>query len=549
MSEKPFDWHAHAESMRARGLWQDLTLDDLLTRAVSRSPDKTVLMAYRADTGSDRPVRTLTYRELEALVARAAGALRGLGIGKGDIVGLMLPNWWEFVVYAFAINRIGAVVNPLMYIFRERELRYMLGFAGTRAIVIPDAFRGFRFPPMLEGLRGDLPLLEQVIVVGGEEDSGILDLLRPAAHPPVGPNPPERLAPDALSCLMYTSGTTGEPKGVMHCYNSLIACCDALGERFRLGDDCVLHGCSPVGHMNGYASTMLLAIYYGGSFTFQDIWEPKAGVAIMAREGVNHISAATPFLADMCNAVEAGAPKPPLRTFHCGGAQIPPSVIERGFEVLDVPASSLWGMTEALGGSLTEPERAREKSSSTDGRVLKGMELLITDDDYKPLPVRKTGRLLVRGAAMFMGYYKRPDLPALRPGGWFDTGDMAYMDEEGYIRIDGRTKDIIIRGGENIPVMEIETLLYRMPAVADAALVAYPDERLGERACAFVVLKPDRDLALADIRTWMGRCDVAKQYWPERLEIIDAMPRTASGKIQKNVLREQAAATRTAFAL
>jgi cyclohexanecarboxylate-CoA ligase len=200
---------------------------------------------------------------------------------------------------------------------------------------------------------------------------------------------------------------------------------------------------------------------------------------------------------------------------------------------------SLWGMTESLSSTLTEPERAAEKSSSTDGRALGGVEVRVVDVDGQALPTGQTGALLARGAQMFLGYYKRPDLQSFDAEGWFDTGDLGFMDAEGYIRINGRTKDVLIRGGENVPVVEIEALLYKHPAVAMAAIVGYPDDRLGERACAYVVLRPGATLTLADVQAYMDECKVAKQYWPECVEVIDDLPRTPSGKIQKFVLKER----------
>jgi cyclohexanecarboxylate-CoA ligase len=283
----------------------------------------------------------------------------------------------------------------------------------------------------------------------------------------------------------------------------------------------------------------MLGISLGATVVLQDVWEARRGVTIMADEGVTFTAASTPFLSDICESVAGGAPRPgKLRSFLCGGAPIPPVLIERAARELDLKVCSLWGMTESLSSTLTEPERAADKSASSDGRSLEGVDVKVVGFDGKPLPTGQTGRLLVRGAQMFMGYYKRPDIETFDAEGWFDTGDLAYMDAEGYIRINGRTKDVLIRGGENVPVVEIEALLYKHPAVAAAALVGYPDARLGERGCAFVALRPGASFTLADLQAYMAGCKVAKQYWPERVEIVADLPRTPSGKIQKFKLRE-----------
>ena len=541
MTAQAFDLAAHGRAMRAGGFWLDRTVDEYLVEAVVRTPDKAAVIGYRVDRPT--PVR-LSYAELGDRVARAAGALRRLGVGRGDVLAIQLPNWWEFVVAALAGSRLGAVVNPLMPIFRERELGYMLGFAEAKVLIVPKLFRGFDHEAMVAGMRADLPKLEHVIVVDGEGANAFDRMLLGGGD---RVEAPARLAdsalqPDDLAVMMFTSGTTGSPKGVMHTSNTLVACTNSLSGRFHLTADDVMLACSPVGHMTGYAAGIALAIRIAATSVLQDVWEVKKGVTIMADEGVTYTAAATPFLTDICDTVAAGARRPKqLRSFLCAGAPIPPVLIERAARELDLKVCSLWGMTESLSSTLTEPERAAEKSSSTDGRALEGVEVRVIDFDGKPLPLGQTGRLMVRGAQLFMGYYKRPDLPTFDAEGWFDTGDLAYMDDEGYIRINGRTKDVLIRGGENVPVVEIEGLLHKHPAVAAATIVGYPDDRLGERACAIVVLRPGMKLDLADVQSWMTESKVAKQYWPERLLVIDDLPRTPSGKVQKFKLRELAA--------
>ena len=538
MSDMSGQLATRGPALRAAGLWVDQTMDNFLARELAANPDKVALVGYRLDHPEPRRI---TYGELADRVNRAAAALHRMGVRKGDVVSMQLPNWWQFAIVVLACGRIGAVANPLMHIFRERELGYMLAFAQTKVWVVPKTYRGHDFASMARALQPSLPDLKHVVVVDEAGPSGFEEALQGGPSQPgiVVPEGASPLAPDDLKVLMFTSGTTGSPKGVMHTSNTLVACMNALSGRFGLGENDVYLASTPVGHMTGYVAVVLIGLRQGGSVVLQDFWDPAQAVRIMVREQVTYFAGSTPFLNDLCQVVAAGQPGPDrLRSFLCGGAPIPPVLIERAKRTLNIDVCSLWGMTEVLSGTLTEPARAHEKSASTDGRALEGMDVRITDDAGAEQPVGQPGRLLSRGAQMFLGYFKRPDLQPFQEGGWFDTGDLAYRDAEGYIRICGRTKDVLIRGGENVPVVEIENLLARHPAVLVNAIVGYPDERLGERACAFVVLKPGAALSLPEVQRYMHDAKVAKQYWPERLKVIEQMPLTPTGKIQKFKLRE-----------
>jgi cyclohexanecarboxylate-CoA ligase len=530
-------------NFREAGYWLDKTVDQLLSDAIARTPEKISIVADRADR--EQALR-LTYRELGNLVDRAASSLNRLGVGPRDVVTVQLPNWWEFVVTALACSKIGAVFNPVMPILRERELLYVLNFCESKVFIVPKIYRGFAYAAMAEGMRGELHHLKHLIVVDGDGDSSFERSIlsaEPGGQSAKSPGLPPALGPDDMAVVMFTSGTTGEPKGVIHTSNSLVGCTKALTQRFGLHDNEVLLVASPVAHMTGYAAVVLLSIYLGGTMVLQDVWEPKHGVSLMVREGVTYTAASTPFLNDICDVVAAGAPRPAsLRSFLCAGATIPPVLIERAARDVGIHACSLWGMTESLASTLTEPSRAAEKSPTTDGRPLEGMEVRIVDFDGKPVPTGQSGRLLVRGCQMFTGYYKRPELQTFDAQGWFDSGDLAYMDDEGYIRISGRVKDVLIRGGENVPVVEIENLLYKHPAVAAVAVVGYPDARLGERGCAFIVPKPGTTIDLAAMQAYLAECKMAKQFWPERVELVADLPRTPSGKVQKFKLKEVAEA-------
>ncbi len=537
MTKHSFDPASHARAMRDGGFWVDRYFDDLLIETIAATPDKAAIVADR-----DRVQTRISYAELGDLVARAASGLRKIGVNKGDVVAIQSPNWWEFVVLTLACQRIGAALNPLMPIFREHELEFMLGFAEAKVFVVPKTFAKFDFEGMANSLKAKLPKLDHVIVMGGEGDDAFEKVLL-GHEDRLMPDPALRAGPDDLAFLMYTSGTTGSPKGAMHTINTVMTCTNNILERAGLTRDDVIHVASPVGHMLGFAASVMLALRLGATMTMQDVWEGKRGVELMANEGVTYTGGATPFLLDVVETVKNGGARPEkLRVFLCAGAPIPPALIERARDELGLTVCSVWGMTETLASTMTEPERAAEKSSRTDGRPTPGVEVRVVSDDNAPLPNGTVGRLMVRGSQSTMGYFKRPDMEIFDEGGWMDTGDLAYMDDEGYIRIAGRTKDVIIRGGENVPVADVENVLYEHPAVLAVALVGYPDQRLGERGCAFVQLRPGESLDLAAVQAHMDAKKVAKQYWPERIEIVDTMPRTPTGKIQKFLLRDTAKA-------
>ena len=284
---------------------------------------------------------------------------------------------------------------------------------------------------------------------------------------------------------------------------------------------------------------LMMPIMLKSSVVLQDIWEPKKAVDIINTEKVTFTMASTPFLTDLTKGVtENQTPVPTLRTFLCAGAPIPGPLVEQARAALGTKIVSAWGMTENGAVTLIELNDPDERAFTTDGKPLPGVELKVVDADGQALPAGEAGKLFVRSCSNFGGYLKRPHLNGTDAEDWFDTGDLARLDAQGYVRITGRSKDVIIRGGENIPVVEIESLLYRHPAVAMAAIVAYPDERLGERACAVVVTKPGQSFDMPTMVAYLKAQKVAIQYIPERLEVRESMPSTPSGKIQKFKLRE-----------
>ncbi len=522
------------------GLWPDRLLTEYLEDAVAAHPDRTAIVGYDSHAGTRSHH---TYNELNRMVDRIALGLIAHGIEPGDVVAAQLPNSWHFNALYLACVRIGAVINPLMPIFRHRELSFMLSFGEAKAVFVPRLFRGFDFPAMIDELRPNLPVLKHVFVVGGDGDNAFdacfIDREWEAENNASEAFAERKPAPNDVTILMYTSGTTGQPKGVMHTHNTLISNIHKYAERVELDSNDTVLMASPLAHLTGFLYGLMMPVVLGCPTVLMDVWDPAEAARVIEAEKCSFTMASTPFLADLTNTPavdrhDLGS----LRTFLTAGAPIPRVLTRRAAERLQVMVIAAWGMTENGGVTMTRPSDPEEKIFGSDGGPIEGMEVRVVGDDNQPLPPDTDGRLQVRGVGNFVGYLKKPELFATDPDGWFETGDLARMREDGYIRISGRSKDVIIRGAENIPVVEIEELLYRHGAVEDAAIVAMPDERLGERVCVFVTLKPGQALSFEDMIGYLVEQKMAKQYFPERLEIIDAMPRTPSGKIQKFRLRE-----------
>ncbi len=527
--------------MIEQGLWHDRTINQDLDDCVAACPDQLALTAYRLEAGD---VRHFSYRQLAQMADRVAVGLSRLGVQKNDVVACQLPNWWQFTVTYLACSRIGAVINPLMHIFRERELNFMLKHGEAKVIIAPKSFRGFDFEQMIRGIQPNLPDLKHIVVVDGQDHNSFEALLSGPAWE-LAPDAPallqaHRPGPDDITQLIYTSGTTGEPKGVMHSANTVMANIIPYAQRLQLGAQDVVLMASPMAHQTGFMYGLMMPIMLKARAVLQDIWEPKRAVEVINTDKVSFTMASTPFLTDLTKAVkEHQTPVPTLKTFLCAGAPIPGPLVEQARAALGTKIVSAWGMSENGAVTLIELNDPDERAFTTDGKPLAGVDLKVVDVDGKTLPAGEAGRLLVRACSNFGGYLKRPHLNGTDDAGWFDTGDLARIDAQGYVRITGRSKDVIIRGGENIPVVEIESLLYKHPAVAMAAIVAYPDERLGERACAVVVTKPDQHFDMPTMVAYLKEQKVATQYIPERLEIRPSMPSTPSGKIQKFKLREE----------
>jgi cyclohexanecarboxylate-CoA ligase len=525
---------------RQEGSWRDVTLDGYLAAALAAGPDKLAAVSVDGQTGEHKA--SASYGELNELVNRLVGGLSRLGVGPGDTVSLMLPNRVEFGALIFGVSRLGAVYSGIPVSYGEKDVAFMLRRARTKVLVIPPGFRRTDHVAMARRLLSETPELGHIVVLGDEVpgEPGWQSFEELASAQPL--DPPAVVDPGSLAHVGFTSGTTGEPKGVMNTHQMLDFVCRRWVEhqgKEMLDRDTVNLIPSPVGHHTGFLWGVLMTALLGGTAVYLDRWTPEVVAEVIRREGITAMLGAPTFLQDLVRLPGIDAKTfPSLRIISIPGAPIPRSLVPQAREMLGCFICPAWGMTEWGIGISASPRLGQERVDETDGVPVGGCEVRVVEDTGEPASPGQMGDLQIRGPGLFAGYLARPDFTAEAiVNGWFQTGDLAIMHEDGYVSLAGRSKDIVIRGGENIPVHRLENLLYEHPAIADVAVVGVPDERLGERACAVVVLEPDQHLALEDVTEYLLGEGLSKHFLPERLELMEELPKTQSGKIRKFEIR------------
>jgi non-ribosomal peptide synthetase component E (peptide arylation enzyme) len=513
------------------GLWTGDVLTDLVRRNAEHDPDGLCVADGR---------RVLTFSDALDVSERLAGSLAALGIGRGDRVVVQLPNWWEAVASYYAIARLGAVFVPRMAIYRESEIRDVAGRSEAKAIIVPDTFRRFDHASMAMSVREQVDSVRHVVVAGTPPDGALrlADLLEGAPYD--GPLP----RPGDLHVILFTSGTTSCPKGAQHSFNTFSACARTMRLGLGVGsaDRCLMP--SPVMHNTGLNSGVLLPALIGAGTVLQDIWEADAAMELIRRYGCTFSIGATPFVTMMLDAHDpARHDLSSMRVFCCGGAPVPASVVRDAVDRLGFELVTCFGQSECSAYTMTRLSDSVERVASSDGAATIGNEITILGDYGDPVPTGQEGEICCRGAQIMLGYLGEPELTAqaIDANGFCHSGDLGRMDSDGYVRVTGRKKDIIIRGGTNITPLEIEELLLEHPKVAGVAVVGYPDRRLGERVCAVVVAAAGEKPTLAELVQFLEAKRIARQKLPERLEFVDELPFTATGKVEKFMLREMIA--------
>lgn len=519
---------AHLKEFEAAQLWSNKPIGALAADLAQRLPEASVF----PNLGGDWTYRRI-YDDARALVF----ALQEEGLEPGDVISFQTPNWPEACVINIAAALGGFLINPIVIIYRHAELRYMLSDCRAKAFFVCEAFNKFDFKGMMDELRSDLPDLSLVSYIRGSDPRSSYETLIARGRTLQGSLP--EIDPNAIKLILYTSGTTGRPKAVLHSHNTLARAAEASLKHWKIAKGSHFLMPSPVTHISGYSNGLELPFIGETRTILMESWNAEQAVDLVDRYDVVGTVAATPFLQELVNvAVASGRDLPSLTSFACGGAAVPPEIVRTANSKLaNSFAFRVFGSSEVPLVTLGyQGSEQAELAATTDGAII-DYTVRIVDDEGHDVAPGLDGEILARGPAMMLGYADPKDTSeAITEDGFFKTGDIGFISEAGALVISGRKKDLIIRGGENISAKEIEDVLHLSALIREAAVVAMPHPRLGEGICAYII--PAQPEASAEsLLTHVAQYGLAKQKTPERFVFVEDFPRTASGKIRKDQLR------------
>ena len=527
-------WNAgEAAQFTRAGVWANKTVADHLAERLAADPDHVAVIEGE---------QSFTLRDLDNESNLLARGLVRRGYKPGETISFQLPNWREAVVIGLAAAKAGLVLGPITPIYRDAELTFMLGDSRSRLLFVPEQFRNFDYLAMARRVRPASGRELEIVVVRSEApdctsyaellEEGREDIALPGADP------------NAVKLVMYTSGTTGRAKGVLHTHNSLQAENWMRQQHLAVGPHDILYNPSTVTHVTGALYSLCMPFTLGITTILADTWDPAAAVASMRKHRATAMIASTIFLEGLLEeAKRQDEHLPDLRFYLCGGAQVRPDLIREATAFFpNCVFSRIYGATEVpnITGGIDTRAKA-ELGATTDGQII-GCEARVVDPvTGAPLPAGAEGEIIARGPQMLVGYTRVEDTEdAIDVDGFFHMGDLGRIVENDFIVITGRKKDIIIRAGENISPKEVEDVLAGHSGIAEIAIVAMPNPRTGEMGCAFVVPRAGQSVTLAQIADFLIAAGVAKQKIPEHLEIVEDLPRTAIGKVRKDLLRDRA---------
>lgn len=520
----------------AEGHYSQSSLAEHMRLGAARFPD-----AKMCFVGGPDPT-TETLDSLYSRSRKLAAGLQALGVEPGDVVAIWVPNWVEGALTYQAALMVGATVVPIIHIYGPTEVSFILRQSEARVLVMPDRWRSIDYVERFDAM-SELPALEHVLLIGDHGPEGATSWQRLAETDDTHLHLPT-VSPDDVCLQIYTSGTTAEPKGVQHSHNTLLA--ETTTTAAAIGDrGSVNLAAFPSGHIAGVLNILRMFVL-GSSTVIMDQWDAALAARLVEQHAVTSTAGAPVFLASLLDEAERqGTSLASLTNYMVGAASVPAALVERADEA-GVPVYRAYGSSEHPVITTGAPTDPPHKRAGTDGRLVPGSEIRLIDEHDRDVELGQDGEIISRGPDRFLGYSDDTrNAEAFLPGGWFRTGDIGRLDDEGFFTITDRKKDVIIRGGENIASKEVEDVLAGHPSVMEAAVVAKPDERMGERVAAFVQLRPGHELDLETVRAHFDASGVARQKTPEHLELVDELPRAMSGKVRKVELRDRLRANRT----
>lgn len=515
-----------------KGYWSSRTLLDYWQETVQQSPGR----EYLTDSRGYR----YSYREIDDMSSKVASFLQANGVAHGDIVACQSPVWAEFAVLAIACLKVGAVLNPISVTYERRDLLYFLNLHQPVLFVCPTSFRSHDFEADAVRFLQDFPFLKQVLLLDHDRPK---ESSLPAWSEVLAQFEPLRewcaCQADEVAVLLCTSGSTGVSKGAMLTHNNILFSERQFNQELGLTKDDVMFMPSPLNHATGFQHGLIATMMLGARVVLQQRFVGAQAVELMRREKCTYSMGATTFIYDILRELEAtGETLPDLRFYLCGGAPVPGTLVQRawGFGIL---LCEVYGSTESTPHLYVPPSETLRLNGTVSGRPVQGVEVRVVGPDGKLVAPGEEGEEISRGPNVFVGY--TGGVPALDEEGWFHSGDLCVQNPQGYFRITGRLKDVIIRGGENLNANQLDENLDLCGAFSEHTVIGMPDRRLGERICAYAVLKPGETVTLEQLLACLKENGIPKWQWPERLEIIDQLPRTDSGKIKKYVLQKDLA--------
>ena len=519
-----------------KGYWTHETLLDRFYRTVERFGDR----EYVVDDRGNR----YTYRQMDEASSVLASYLKEAGVKPHDVVSFQIPVWSEFVLIAVACMKAGAVMHPIGLSHEEADLVYGMNKTGSKLYFGVTFFKNKDYETRILSVKDQIPTLEQVVLLDGTRPakSGCITLAQiMETRKPLPREQSGGMDGFDVALVLCTSGTTGGNKGVMLTHNNIIFSEDMFNRELGLDENDIMFMPAPLHHATGFHHGVIAPMLMGAKLVLEEKFTCQGAIDLMNRERCTYSMGATPFIYDiMRHMEEQGGSLPHLKFYLCGGAPVPGYMVRKA-DAYGIRLCEVYGSTESVPHVFVRPDEALDLDGRTSGRAMTGVEVRVVDESGQDVPPGVTGEEISRGPNVFVGYLKDQEATdrALTDDGWFYSGDLCVSDGKGNIHIVGRKKDMIVRGGENLNSNEIDNDIEGCPGVRDHAIVGMPDERMGERICAFVVTEPGVTVTLEDMTRYMIEKHVQKRYWPERVEMTDKIPRTASGKVKKYLLLEE----------